>query len=427
MERGDSVISFQLPQMPDRARRRAAVGPKLAIPSYRRFEESTVKSQESNVFVQTRRFLDFPGEVRNRIYFLLLRPDLQKFGHKYLGGLGGWKNAVGCTQVLVLNKTIYREAISFLLTMDITIAIHGRDRGRVRGRRLFRDPFANGEPNMFHMNAKSSAVFIPPTISEIEFIKLRKVTLQLGYGENNRRLKSDFVELCAAVSKNSNLEQVHLSIHNADAGSWIDDQDVRHYSGHPSQEVTDRLCRTLEKLIRLSICNSVLLSAAEDKKVYPSARQSTQHEWLFETDPYHDPVVSWINSHGELQISNSSLKTRNHITKKTTWSHYHLTPECRSCYRPFSTKSQLQQHLGQQPKHKIDFQRKQYNAISPYAQTTGQRHTCLYCGRGYQGRAGLEEHCKKFNHYRDREQGIVPKFKRDNHWYRCAGTNNDDD
>jgi hypothetical protein len=108
---------------------------------------------------------------------VLLRPDLHAFGDH-----ADWRNASGSTKVLQLNKQMYQEARAVLGCYVNTIALLGN------GQHLFRNVLSQGKPNMFHMESKPSARFIPRPYCELQFLRMRKVTICIRYPVRTRGL-----------------------------------------------------------------------------------------------------------------------------------------------------------------------------------------------------------------------------------------------
>ena len=106
---------------------------------------------------------------------------------------------------------------------------------------------------------------------------------------------------------------------------------------------------------------------------------------------------------------------------------FRLTPECRKCYKLFGSDAALREHLRSRPKHKIPFEVKKYNLISKFAKQNGPRVCCLYCAKGYDSEAKLQEHCEKARHVRTKEQGMIPRFAKDNHWYKSVDVREEDE
>ena len=97
---------------------------------------------------------------------------------------------------------------------------------------------------------------------------------------------------------------------------------------------------------------------------------------------------------------------------------YELMPECRSCYALFASWEDLKAHLEAKPKHKMSFRPKIYNEIHPKASYGGwvKCHTCAVTPPS-QRISGLESHYR--NQPFHRRNGMIPRWKEDNHWWNA--------
>ena len=182
---------------------------------------------------QTKKFDDLPYEVCVNIYFQLFRPD----ACSYELATGWWKNALGCTKVLTLNKKIYAEALPIL--HDVAppeLKFHGR------ARNIFRHPLATGIPNLFCSFSREIFCYIPPSLTELSVVRLKKLTVSVRYptksssswGDDTTTffvdggqeqlgvLQKNFAQLHTAISKSKDLVQLHFKIQTAryDRGLW---------------------------------------------------------------------------------------------------------------------------------------------------------------------------------------------------------------
>jgi hypothetical protein len=144
-------------------------------------------------------FCRLPYDIYREIYQDVLRPD-QKV---YCNDSGrGRQNGVGCTAFLQVNRQIYSQALAFISEMPNKLKLQGN------GQRLFRHPLTTGMQKLFISRAPTSATYIPPTLSEIEFVNLRKVTIYVYESSNG----ADFNELHQAIKKRPESHGNHLKM-----------------------------------------------------------------------------------------------------------------------------------------------------------------------------------------------------------------------
>ena len=101
--------------------------------------------QSSTVNLLPAGFFRLPREIHNTIYFEVLRPDFNCVhpAHLHSEHWLDWNGALGCTNLLLLSKRIYKESIEILHAYKNIIGL------RPDSRTLRRDPFANGKPTPF--------------------------------------------------------------------------------------------------------------------------------------------------------------------------------------------------------------------------------------------------------------------------------------
>jgi hypothetical protein len=380
--------------------------------------------------------LDLAIEVRNVIYFLLLRPDLNTYAIH-----GDWRNASGCTKILQLNRQIYYEAHAVLDCYAHTIALLGD------GQHLFRNVLAQGKPNMFQMTSIPSACYVPRSYCELQFLRLSKITINVRYTVRTTGfwidvaafdlhsikriagLRQEFSDLTTVVSKSKSLGELHFEFQTDEAIYYRDEEGVVHSRAITSNHNTD-LIGMLDQVIAVAAQKKFLLTAEEDKD-FVKKLPGDDHYTHFRVEDYQDPLVRYINNARTRRdapasptvIKGKTIETPDGSYDLVTHPHlpYELLPECRKCYRNFKTDTELREHLAAMPSHRIKFRRHQYNSISPLAEMYPARHKCLVCARGYASRAFRDKHCERVGHVRDnKKQGMVPRFKKDNKWYRCT-------
>ena len=359
---------------------------------------------------QVMSFLDLPFEVREMIYDQLLRPDLYSFNDCDYQARS--RNAVGCTSILLLNRQTYSEAIAVIQTMSNSIVLKGS------GRKVFRHPLANGKPSFFHSYARCSTTFVPESLSELEFINLRKVTVVLF--EYTARI--DVAEIFGAIKKSQSLKHIEFNCQVCTA------EQGRRRAPRVSTDwaKVKQIKNAIRPLIHYCMERRIKVTAIENNH-FKNSYLVHGAPRAFYVDNYRDPLVKHIDDFAPLQQSNLAID-RAAAEAETTDNQqdsprgFKLTPECRHCYALFATTDELKHHLSAYPQHAIPFAKKKYNCIHPLAKAGGDRHACLVCGRNYDSENFLGKHIEKYGHQRDRkEQGVVPRFVRDNHWYKCTG------
>jgi hypothetical protein len=360
-------------------------------------------------------FLDLPREVRDQIYKELIRPGQgHRYGcenpYRYHGtGMQAHFNALGCTNVLLLNKTIYSEAIDIVHQLPAGLSCQNG------GGRIFRHPRNQGKPNFFNSYASSSSIDIDAGMSELEFIKLRSVNISIRYG---RGAYNDAAEDLRAINqvlyKSRNLKEIHLTIGPAGAtkpfryrrvGIFVSEETVASIRRHAKQLIEN----CIELSIHLKASSHIVFDDMHSKKN------------VIHFDHYNDRIASYINRHPRLVASNEKLELNVFYRSRTkTPLRPFLQPECKHCYALFATPDDLQAHLRFHSWHNVPFRTKAYNVLARLAKTGGDRHACLVCARSFRSAVTLDEHCGKLGHHRSRDQGIVPRWVEDNGWFSIA-------
>lgn len=364
---------------------------------------------------QVMSLLDLPAEVKDMIYDELLRPDLYSFDDCIYQGKS--RNAVGCTNILLLNRQTYSEAIAVIQTMSNSIVLNGS------GRKVFRHPLANGKPSFFHSYARCATTFVPDSLSELEFINLRKVTIVVF--EDTARL--DVAEVFGAIRKSQVLQHIELNCQVCTAEQ----------GGRGAERVSTawtkvkQIKNAIRPLIQYCMETRIKVTAIENNR-FRSSFPVHGAPRVFYVDNYHDLLVKYIDDFAPLQESNDDIDQAvgqaETNKRQEPPREFKLTPECRHCYALFATTEELKHHLSRYPKHAIPFAKKKYNWIHRLAKAGGDRHACLVCGRNYHSENFLGKHIEKYGHQRDRkEQGVVPRFVKDNHWYTCTGPSSMDE
>lgn len=384
-------------------------------------------------------FLDLAGEIRNKIYNILLHPDLYGCKEDY----PYWCNTVGCTKVLVLCRQTYAEAITTLQARQATLSTSMQGKAH-----SFRHPLANGKPNIFRSHTFTSQVQMLDGLTELEFINLRQVFVYIKYSDDSRS-QTDFRNLIIAVSKSDQLQRLHVKI-QASTPDGVDKTRVTIIE------------RWFLPLIQACIAKCVILTAEVDN-MWENERynSSSSKHWEHE-EGYSDPLVQLIDDHKQLQVANKALlklpkdkrssgPQTNHDSSYPSYeksfhhscssymhgntgvssteevydgpqgnsSVFRLKPECRQCYRVFLSEQALRKHLTDIPQHRTRFVRKAYNDNIHHLATAGGNRTCVVCGRSYVSEVMLEKHIGQERHgWRDRQLGPLPRFAKDNKWFR---------
>ena len=289
-------------------------------------------------------------------------------------------------------------------------------------REVFRHPLAHGKPSFFHSSALCSTTFVPDGLSELEFISLRNVTIMIS--ENSKR--EDIAKIYQAVKKSRQLKHIDLKCQLCYASQ--DNTGVTYVSARYN---VGRWKKTLDPLIIHCLHNRIKLTASENNR-FRNQECEPRTPRVFDVLEHHDPLVLYIDGHKTLQASNRRIDEAGQAARDCKQQEpnrsFKLTPECRRCYSLFATIGQLKQHLIQYHEHAIPFVRKKYNRIHPLAKAGGDRHACLVCGRSYHSEDFLNDHIEKDGHQRERKRrGVVPRFAKDNLWYRCTSPSSMDE
>jgi hypothetical protein len=123
-----------------------------------------------------------PVEIRQRIYNHCLKPSCRLTDPEKLCSLDPnhfhiWRNALGCTEVLVPCKQSYHEAINLLHHDYIVVHV------RANPGQAFRYPRAFGKPSFFRTWKPTYMCAIGPRFSELQMMRLRKIELALDLPE----------------------------------------------------------------------------------------------------------------------------------------------------------------------------------------------------------------------------------------------------
>ena len=400
--------------------------------------------------VKPKSFIDLPREIRDMIYNELVRPDAVRYYD-----CTPWPNALGCTKVLGLSREIHAEAIKVFELIVPTLNLHGRRR------RVFRNMLAHGTPGMFKSFSTHTADYIPQLMTELSFLRLRKVDIALRYPakrtsyqpggqEKMAGLGQEILQLHEAVRKSKSLVQLHFKIQTG-AYERIGGDDGLDSETECKPIVSEDNSELMEMLIPVIVTASkqgFTLTAETNREFWVPKIYEPCERYLRAQD-YNDPVVTFINNAAIARLANCSSpppptlphtvlvkpeadpETANHGIVKTSNrilyppsqnTPYSLLPECRKCYATFRDQSNLTTHLTiQHPNHRVAFVKKAYNELNKtHATTVKCKNKCRTCGMSFDKLASFEQHCEKYKHTRTREQGIVGRWKQDNRWYKCS-------
>ena len=391
---------------------------------------STQDSEQASSSPQNYLLEVLPRELRDRIYIYTLRPDCHipdphtcDKHHVHL------TNFLRTTKLLCLCRQIYHEAIELLHHGEVETAI------TFQSTPLFRHPKAFGQPLLFNSEVRSTRCFIPPSISELEFLRLRKISLVINIPYEGcitkwksstfptcnilARLRRHIRDTVAALRKCTHVETLKLVLRRLeDFSGWSFNQPTT----YPAMQ------QLLRPLIGVAVIQG--FKVAVKKELGFDA-------WDYLNDEIDDPLVGCIReiaqAAGVLAELPSETRSVNdwptpplHVPRGTirptvletdltnlqgnATKPYHLTPECRTCYQLFSSTFGLHNHLKAKPGHRRSFQKKRYNVLTTNVQMYGKRK-CWTCAAEYSSLCYLKKHLEEMGHER---HGIVPRWAEDN-------------
>ena len=300
-------------------------------------------------------------EPRNIIYSILLGDDY------------------GCTEVLMLNKQIYSEAISILRELDHDIRMNMG----VKSPNLFRNPFPKDKQVFSEVPTAMHRASGGDGVTELDFISLRRITLVID-PTDLYETPSAWEQLTAALPKSTQIQQITLMVSST------------HLKLENTEETALQTIRDwLELLIKTCISKCIVLTATDTGLPYCGRRRGSNrrvrgqaHHRTTSTrlaNQHTHPVMSLIQSHSSLQIANQKLlkpltsqtpttakqtsepdasreplqRTRTAYVGPQGGDDFRLQPECRQCYIVFASRASLEQHLQQKPHHAVPFVREQ--------------------------------------------------------------------
>jgi hypothetical protein len=119
-------------------------------------------------------FLDLPREIRDIIYFHVIRPDCGLGAARRARNHGYPHNHIGATKILYLNHQIHKEAMGLILAAENLLSL------RDDGGRMFRNMVDFGKP-LFFYGGKAPRCRLPQQYCELNLIGLRHLAIDISY------------------------------------------------------------------------------------------------------------------------------------------------------------------------------------------------------------------------------------------------------
>ena len=405
-------------------------------------------------------FQDLPREIKDTIYFMVLRPDCKTDFEDFCGLHHDCIDYTqGRTNLLLLCSGVYTEAVELLHQHENVLVLSGKKGSLFRNARDF------GRPGKFTHERRGSTCYIPSKFCELQVLRFRALAVcvvvpkirwaQRGSLDLDRlsNLESEIEQLTITIKKSRHLQTLRILIkrHFDQDEEWITPDDER--------KNEKDMVATMRPLVNAAIEVGIKFAAEEDRMYRPKGRQ--QGGRIVFKDQFGDPLVSWLNlftptylrpkfkfeyrmntdgvyldDFGDSEVipfdppycgcgkllfpvecvEEEDLRLRAQYNRSRPTVKYQLLPECRSCYSLFSTWEDLKQHLVNLPKHKTPFQTKVWNTIRDDA-AYGEKVKCHWCA--YQPPPGmlyvLEEHYQVYPWHEI--DYIIPRWKEDNWRY----------
>jgi hypothetical protein len=250
----------------------------------------------------------FCREIRDYIYFLMLRPDC-RMNECIAGPHANYYKSCsklhdcistgrGRTKLLVLNRRVYKEAIGLLHVFENLITIRGK------GHKVFRDPRAFGMPGFFACDKWISHCYLGPKFSELQILRLRHQALEIHYPVPSNddidqyfvriidlakevRQVADVLRKCKALQTFRvilQIDEVHLESSNWSTDIWV--------------PVTVNYHADLQELLQLFLDaaeSAGFTTAAEEQKHFILRETWNNRKDVCKIGSYEDPVVNWYN------------------------------------------------------------------------------------------------------------------------------------
>lgn len=266
-------------------------------------------------------FFELPREVRDIIYFYILRPDcrMNEFIHDadqcyYRRCFKLHKcisSGLGRTKVLVLNRQAYQEAIGFLNVFENLITIRGK------GHRVFRDPLAFGKSGGFACNRWISQCYLGPKFTELQVLCCKHLAHEVHYAVPSnddeksyaQRLgmrRKEVKEAIGVLRKSTGLETLRLILQTQDVEIRRDTL-MNDYTWHP---ITVYHHTDMHKLLQLFINAAQSCgfpATAEEQKHFAIRRTDNHPKMARKIDAYFDPVAAWFNSAAQARSIDARL------------------------------------------------------------------------------------------------------------------------
>ena len=410
------------------------------------------------------KFMNLPAEIRNKIYQHLLAPAYCKFNDTHDEAIlrlfasdyssdrqtyfDPWRNGLGCTKVLGLSRTIYEEARKFL-PLSPVLDLTGRTT------KIFRHALMHGTPRMFRECGRNSWMWVPPQRhTELSFLGQYTVTVKLAYEagqmlSNNLKAQIQALKSCIAQSiKIKNLQLLiqtdrldKLARKRYDDYVREDNPDCLDYNGSQHvpyvRGISTELLRHVLQIVFIAGARGIEATVQTGKDFEHRVREDCDYviirTKILHYPAYEDPNVllyDEILRNGKEAAAAydilldeyfvSSSQTNSRASSVSTFDKYILTPECRyhRCRRVFGGSAELRAHLLDKPGHDVPFKKERYNELSPTASTSYFKYKCTECALPLDKQTHMSNHCWRKGHHRDpRDDGIVPRYTRDNNWF----------
>lgn len=381
-------------------------------------------------------FFDLPKELRNYIYWLILKPTSS--------------GVLGSTKVLTLCRQTYEEAIVYLKPCLPYFRLGDGQRS------LFRHPKANGKVNLFESTTKTSNCYKYQRYTELELIRAASVQLVLDepphgppYPQKMKKMVDDIQEITRMIHKTTHLKMLAVCIGKWQPGNTslraellsaciqllsacqhnqvrLIVQDPGDKSGNGGSENDSAMTSPLQSDPFLAFLNST--ANALDFAISFVPQGSPPYNDLDGRYSYNSPILyrphernSISAQHGlhRREDPTSSSFDADHDFMYSVAGFYHppsrdkpyrTVPECRTCLIPFASHEELQHHLKDKPSHAMQFRKKRWNPVSHLA-GRGGGIVCWTCGYACSTVHALEAHLDEKDH---RRHGIVPRYVDDN-------------
>ena len=241
----------------------------------RRYGNSTKKSKTEALKNSEQArcyFLELAREIRDHIYFLVLRPDISE--NMQENDDEEYTQCLGCTAILVTCRQVHEEARQLLAAKQQTIKIHGR------GSLVFRSMFDHGKPGYFRCSSYISRIHIPPRFCELQVVRFRRLTIDIFYSFYDgsfSRLTAEFTEIVNVLKKTQALENLQIRIQGSEKGKI-------------SGRRVCQLVRMLTPMVWVAKAKKFKLSAEVNKFFSQSNRGEACRDYL-QYEPDHEEYV----------------------------------------------------------------------------------------------------------------------------------------